>query len=258
MFRLGMNIRSVLTSMVYRKALYLSNKSKKNRTVGEIVNLMSVDIQRLQDLTTFVMLFWSAPLQVILSLYFLIRLLGPAVIGGLIVLILLAPFNYYISIKMRKCQMQQMKFKDERLKMTSEALNGIKVLKLYAWEASMQRMIIDIRQKEIEILRKLAFLNATTALSWSCAPFLVAVVTFGTYVFIDPENNVLTPQITFVALALFNILRFPLAIIAMIISQAVQSQVSNNRLKAFLAEDEIEPLPQPEGVKSGTYLIKKS
>lgn len=64
MFRLGMYIRSVLTSMVYKKALSLSNKSRKNRTVGEIVNLMSVDIQRFQDSTFFVNLFWSSPLQV--------------------------------------------------------------------------------------------------------------------------------------------------------------------------------------------------
>lgn len=42
----------------------LSNNARKNRTTGEIVNLMQVDIQRLQDMTTFVMLFWSAPLQV--------------------------------------------------------------------------------------------------------------------------------------------------------------------------------------------------
>uniref|UniRef100_A0AC34QBL2 Uncharacterized protein n=1 Tax=Panagrolaimus sp. JU765 TaxID=591449 RepID=A0AC34QBL2_9BILA len=250
MFRLGMNIRSILTSVVYRKALFLSNKARKNRTVGEIVNLMAVDIQRIQDLTSFINLFWSAPLQIILSVYFLMRLLGVAVIGGLAVLILMAPLNYFISIKMRDFQVQQMKFKDERLKMTAEALNGMKVLKLYAWEESMQKMILDIRRKEIKILRKLAYLNAATAMSWSCAPFLVAVVTFGVYVTIDPENNVLTPQITFVALSLFNILRFPLAILAMIMGQAVQSHVSNKRLKSFLAENEIEHLPAPDGIKS--------
>jgi hypothetical protein len=50
MFRMGMNVRSILTSSVYRKALHLSNGARKHRTVGEIVNLMSVDIQRLQVL----------------------------------------------------------------------------------------------------------------------------------------------------------------------------------------------------------------
>uniref|UniRef100_A0A8L8KJ65 ABC-type glutathione-S-conjugate transporter n=1 Tax=Heligmosomoides polygyrus TaxID=6339 RepID=A0A8L8KJ65_HELPZ len=213
MFRLGMNIRSVLTSAVYTKAMNLSNNARKNRTTGEIVNLMQVDIQRLQDMTTFVMLFWSAPLQVCLSIVFLWRILGVAVIAGLVILIAMVPINSYISVKMRKCQVQQMKYKDERLKMMSEVLNGIKVLKLYAWEKSMEN---TIREKEIGVLKKLAFLNAATTLSWACAPFLVAVLSFAVFVTIDPDNNILTPQVTFVALALFNILRFPLAIFAMI------------------------------------------
>ncbi|KAK0397409.1 hypothetical protein QR680_002116 [Steinernema hermaphroditum] len=240
MFRLGMNIRSVLTSAVYAKALNLSNNARKNRTVGEIVNLMSVDIQRFQDMTNFVMLFWSAPLQVILSIVFLTQLLGVAVIAGLVVLIAMVPVNSYISVKIRNCQVEQMKYKDERLKMMSEVLNGMKVLKFYAWEQSMQKMILNIRKKEIAVLKKLAFLNALTSLTWTCAPFLVAVLTFGVYVTIDPQNNVLTPQITFVALSLFNILRFPLAILAMIISQAIQCSVSNKRLKSFLDEEEMD------------------
>lgn len=45
----------------------LSNTARKSRTVGEIVNLMSVDVQRFQDIASFIMLFWSAPFQVSLS-----------------------------------------------------------------------------------------------------------------------------------------------------------------------------------------------
>uniref|UniRef100_A0A914C5U5 ABC-type glutathione-S-conjugate transporter n=1 Tax=Acrobeloides nanus TaxID=290746 RepID=A0A914C5U5_9BILA len=143
---------------------------------------------------------------------------------------------------MRNIQVEQMKYKGERIKLMTEIINGMKVLKLYAWENSMQKMLLNIRKKEITLLRKLAYLNAATALSWSCAPFLVAVLTFGMYVTIDPEHNILTPQITFVALSLFNILRFPLAVFAMIFSQAVQFAVSNKRLKVFLAEEEIDQL----------------
>uniref|UniRef100_A0A915BDK8 ABC-type glutathione-S-conjugate transporter n=1 Tax=Parascaris univalens TaxID=6257 RepID=A0A915BDK8_PARUN len=256
MFSLGMNIRSVLTSAVYGKALALSNSARKNRTVGEIVNLMSVDIQRFQEMTSFIMLFWSAPLQVILSIYFLWRLLGISVIAGLFILIAMIPFNSWISVKMRNCQVEQMKHKDERLKLMSEILNGIKVLKLYAWESSMQKTILEIRKKEIMVLRRLAFYNAVITLSWSCAPFLVAVLTFGVYVNVDPVNNVLTPQVTFVGLSLFNILRFPLAVFAMIFSQAVQCAVSNRRLKSFLADDEMDPFVIESSSASDAVIIR--
>lgn len=104
MFRIGMNIRSVLTAVVYKKAINLSNKARKNRTVGSIVNIMAADVQRFQDVTTFVMLIWSAPFQMLLALYFLWRLLGFCVLIGLLILILLIPLNSWISSKTRNCQ----------------------------------------------------------------------------------------------------------------------------------------------------------
>ena len=46
MYIVSMNIRTALISAIYRKALVMSNSARKESTVGEIVNLMSVDVQR--------------------------------------------------------------------------------------------------------------------------------------------------------------------------------------------------------------------
>ena len=54
----------------------ISNSAKKESTVGEIVNLMSVDAQRFMDITTYINMLWSAPMQIILAIYFLWNLLG--------------------------------------------------------------------------------------------------------------------------------------------------------------------------------------
>ena len=56
----------------------------------------------------------------------------------------------------------------------SEILSGIRVLKLYAWEDSFERKIGEIRDAEVYVLRKAAFLNAATAVCWFCAPFMVS------------------------------------------------------------------------------------
>lgn len=84
----------------------LSSTARRNRTIGEIVNLMSADVQRFQDITTIVMLFWSMPLQVLLAIYFLWRLLGFSIMLGLMFLILLIPLNSWVSVKMRKYQVR--------------------------------------------------------------------------------------------------------------------------------------------------------
>lgn len=173
MFIVGMRIRTALVSTIYKKALKISNSARKESTVGEIVNLMSVDAQKFVELTAYLNMIWSAPLQICLSLYFLWYELGPSVLAGLTVMIILIPVNGVIANKVKTLQIKQMKNKDERVKLMNEVLGGIKVLKLYAWEPSFENQILKIRQKEVKVLKEAAYLNAGTSFIWSCAPFLV-------------------------------------------------------------------------------------
>lgn len=89
MFIVGLRIRTALISAVYRKALIMSNSARKESTVGEIVNLMAVDAQRFMDLTAYINMIWSAPLQIALALYFLWAVLGPSVLAGMFFFFLL-------------------------------------------------------------------------------------------------------------------------------------------------------------------------
>ncbi|XP_033248598.1 multidrug resistance-associated protein 1 isoform X4 [Drosophila miranda] len=260
MFIVGLRIRTALINAIYRKALRISNATKKESTVGEIVNLMAVDAQRFMELTTYLNMIWSAPLQIGLALYFLWQQLGPSVLAGLAVMIILIPVNGVIASRIKTYQIRQMKYKDERVKLMNEVLSGIKVLKLYAWEPSFEKQVLDIRDKEIATLRSTAYLNASTSFLWSCAPFLVSLVTFATYVLID-ENNVLDATKTFVSLSLFNILRFPLTMLPMLITNLVQTQVSVKRINKFLNSEELDPnsvlhdssKPHPMSIENGEF-----
>lgn len=66
-----------------------------------------------------------------------------------------------------------MQYKDQRIKLMNEILNGIKVLKLYAWENSFKEKVLAIRQNELNVLRKTAYLGALSTMAWTSAPFLV-------------------------------------------------------------------------------------
>ncbi|KAL2723366.1 multidrug resistance-associated protein 1 isoform X8 [Vespula maculifrons] len=240
MFLVGLRIRTALITAIYRKAMRMSNSARKESTLGEIVNLMSVDAQRFMDLTAYINMIWSAPLQIVLALSFLWEKLGPAVLAGLAVMIVLIPINALIANKVKTLQIRQMKDKDERVKLMNEVLNGIKVLKLYAWEPSFEEQILHIRRKEIQVLKEAAYLNAGTSFIWSCAPFLVSLVSFATYVLID-KNNVLDSETAFVSLSLFNILRFPLSMLPMMIGNIVQAYVSIKRINNFMNTEELDP-----------------
>ncbi|XP_077415304.1 multidrug resistance-associated protein 1 isoform X2 [Vanacampus margaritifer] len=238
-FITGMRLRSAIVGAVYRKALVISSAARRTSTVGEIVNLMSVDAQRFVDLIAYINMIWSAPLQVILALYFLWQNLGPSVLAGVAVMLLMVPVNAFIAMKTKTYQVAQMKSKDNRIKLMNEMLNGIKVLKLYAWELAFKGKVSDIRESELQVLKKAAYLGAVSTFTWVCAPFLVALSTFAVYVLVD-EKNVLDAQKAFVSLALFNILRFPLNMLPMVISSMVQASVSLKRLRVFLSHEELQ------------------
>ena len=90
------------------QALTMSNEARKTSTVGEIVNLMSVDAQRLQDATGYLWMVWSSPLQIVIAVYMLWGILGPSVLAGLAVMVLLIPVNGVMASYQRKLQVSWM------------------------------------------------------------------------------------------------------------------------------------------------------
>ncbi|KAM9748173.1 ATP-binding cassette sub-family C member 3 [Dama dama] len=239
-FVMGLRFRTGIIGVIYRKALVITNSVKRESTVGEIVNLMSVDAQRFMDVVPFINLLWSAPLQIILAVYFLWQNLGPSVLAGVALMILLIPLNGAVAVKMRAFQVEQMKFKDSRIKLMSEILGGIKVLKLYAWEPSFLKQVEGIRQDELRLMRQVAYLHAISTFIWVCTPFLVTLTTLGVYVSVD-KNNVLDAEKAFVSVSLFNILKIPLNMLPQLISNLAQTSVSLKRIQHFLSQDELDP-----------------
>jgi len=77
----------------------LSPASSRNATVGEIVNLMSVDVQKCQDMCHFVNYMWSSPVIIVIAVYFLWQILGPATLAGIVFMLVLLPLNSMILAK---------------------------------------------------------------------------------------------------------------------------------------------------------------
>ena len=76
--------------------------------------------------------------QIAIGFYLLWHELGLAAIASLGLMAIIIPLNIISGGKVAKYQKKNMEMKDERVKKMNEILNGIKVLKLYAWEPSFQ------------------------------------------------------------------------------------------------------------------------
>ena len=97
----------------------------------------------------------------------------------------------------------------------------MKILKLYAWEGFFGQLVQGLRNQELAVLKTNAYLNGSTCFIWVCAPFLVSLASFATYVLID-DNNVLDVKKVFVSVTLFNIIKQPFTMLPILISNAIQ------------------------------------
>ena len=238
-FVTGMHIRTGLIAAIYQKALRLSLSARQTSTIGEIVNHMSVDAQRLLDICGYFHILWSGPFQIIVALVLLHRTLGASVFAGVALMLLMIPINGLIAARSKALQKVQMTNKDNRLKLMDEILAGMKAIKLYAWEDFFQGRIMQVRNEEIRVLRKVAYMSSLATFLWISTPFLVSVFTFGTYVLVSDAP--LTTTKAFTSLALFNLLAFPLSVFPMVINAAIEASVALKRLHGYLAAEEVDP-----------------
>ncbi|KAJ2785541.1 hypothetical protein H4R18_000486 [Coemansia javaensis] len=232
------------TTAIYRKTMMLSNDARQQYNIGGIVTHMSVDTQRVADfVANFSHHLWSSPLQIILALYLLYRTLGWASFAGVAVMLISIPTSAQLTRSMRSLNKLLMGYRDQRMKVMDEVLSGIKIIKLYAWESSFIRRINDIRVRlELATIRKYGVVQAAFSFVTTLLPFLVSFATFGLYSVADNvSHGPLTPQLVFVSLTLFNMLRFPLSFGPMVVPALFESIISSNRIYSLLIADEIDP-----------------
>lgn len=67
---------------------------------------MSADAQQLMELIVNINLLWSAPFQIIMAVIFLWKELGPSVLAGVAVLLLVIPMNALIAAKVESLKVR--------------------------------------------------------------------------------------------------------------------------------------------------------
>ena len=95
--RIGMNIHSALTVMIYKKLLRMSHSSFEITSVGKITNIISNDIQRFTEICWTLGYLVIAPIQSIIVMTIMWQYLGRACLGGVVILILFIPFQVFMG-----------------------------------------------------------------------------------------------------------------------------------------------------------------
>ena len=245
-------MRTAVICAVYRKTLTIANQARQKFTSGEITNLMSIDAQRFIEIVPFLHTVWSAPFQLCLATYFLHDLIGLSCLAGLAVFAVIVPLNIGSGRFAGRFQQRQMKAKDRRILLMNEVLQGIQVLKLYAWEKPFMKKLKENRDEEIKYIKKNVVLDSILFVTTHISIVLAPLLSFAIYVLSDPTNS-LTAEKVFGTVATFNVARNAVRSWPTSWMESVKLLVSLRRIDEFLSCEDIE---RPLGERK--YLTNKS
>jgi len=236
--RLGLRVSGGLKSGVYTKLLRLSAEERQARSAGDMVNLLTVDVQRVVGAATGL---WNAlvlPAQIVVAMLLLWNVMGASMLAGLLGMVGILGINYVIADYTKTVTKDLMEQKDARMKATTEMLNGMRQIKMAAQELRFRDSILKLREVELDLIWRQLLLGALNIFLLWMAPLLISVSSFAAYTLW--AGRVMAPSKVFTALALFRLLQEPLRSLPGFVMQLVQAWVSLDRLALFLVAHELQ------------------
>ncbi|KAG6793603.1 hypothetical protein POTOM_002818 [Populus tomentosa] len=235
--QIGLRHRAVTTTMIYNKGLTLSNQSKQGQISGEIINIMTVDADRIGEFSWYMHDPWLILLQVGLALLILYQNLGLASVAAFVATIVVMLIHYPLGRLQKTFQDKLMDSKDKRMRATTEILRNMRILKLQGWEMKFLSKILELRDVETGWLKKYVYNSAMIMSVFWLAPTLMAVATFGACMLIGiplESGKILS------ALATFRVLQMPIYSLPDTLSMTVQTKISGTLklcgTKAYVAQ----------------------
>ncbi|XP_044528646.1 ATP-binding cassette sub-family C member 10 [Gracilinanus agilis] len=226
--KVALQARGAVLGALYHKTLYLG----PNRpSAGEAVNLLGTDSERLLNFANSFHEAWGLPLQLSITLYLLYQQVGLAFLGGLGLALLLVPVNKVLATRILAKNEAMLRHKDARVKLMTELLCGIRVIKFCGWEQTLSSRVQKHRARELQQLRVIKYLDAACVYLWAALPVVISIVIFITYVLMGHQ---LTATKVFTALALVGMLILPLNNFPWVINGLLEAKVSLDRLQRFL------------------------
>ncbi|TDL20540.1 P-loop containing nucleoside triphosphate hydrolase protein [Rickenella mellea] len=244
-------------------------KAKVNgaQLTGKINNLLTTDLNQIKY-TQDVLRIPGTLIQVVVAMVFLYSIIGWSSFVGMGIIVVCLPLPTYVSKLVMQAQKRKMEKTDARIQAVTEAMNVLRMIKLFAWEIKILDQITKNRETELRWVRYgklLDYLGLHN--SNSIIPIVSMICTFGTYTLIMKKP--LTASVAFSAISVFNIITRQMYLIVWQLPEALRLKVSMDRFNEFFNETELldnssatnkvsafsAPSPSPDviGFNAGTF-----
>ncbi|XP_014611630.1 PREDICTED: multidrug resistance-associated protein 4 [Polistes canadensis] len=235
-FHIGAKVRIAACSVVYRKALRLSQTALGDTAPGKVVNLVANDVNRFDLVSIFIHHMWSAPLTALIIAYFLYTEAGYSGLFGIAAVFVVVPIQSYTGKLSSKFRLQTAIKTDERVRLMDEIISGVQVIKMYAWEKPFCALVELARKLELQVVSKSSSIRG---IYMTFNLFTTRMALYCTLVSMILLHNELTAEKVFVFSSYFNILAQTMSgMFVRGFAEIAECLVVVRRLQNFLMFDE--------------------
>ena len=224
-----------LNNLIYDKLLKLSPSI--NIKAGDIYNYIQSDSHKLSKLMSSCPNIISVPFLIIMYNYLLFKYMGISFVIGFIVMIIFLIINYYYRKQFSKYLKLYLKKSDQRMRITTETFNNLKVIKLYGWDNFFLKKIQLARNEELDALNKRYYITTISQTLLWLAPIAMSVSSIGLYQYINKTFKV---EDMFTCLAIFTSIQNPMRSLPTTFDIIMETIASMKRIEYFLKLPEIQ------------------
>ncbi|SPR01691.1 unnamed protein product (mitochondrion) [Plasmodiophora brassicae] len=242
-FIVGLKVRSSLTMLVYNKALVLP---PEHVGIGEIVNMVSTDIEAVAQAATHWHFLWSGIVEVALVIALLIYEARLSAIWPVLIIVVALPFQLYLGKLVSRYSADWIKAAGERLHLMTEILTAVKLIKFYTWEQYFHERVDAVRKREAAAAASQIMARAVNFAIVFGIPVLGALACLYSL----QVYGQLDASLSFVLVSLLNTLRYPLLMMPMAVKSISSASNALASLNAFMRRPELADQRQTQATKS--------
>lgn len=226
--RWGNTFCVVAAHLVQRKSLSL----KEGLSTMSAAVIIGNDINRMSNMLLYVSWISLGLTNLVTGVGLLLYVVGPWALTGLTTCLMVCLLNIYFGQLSRRQARVALQKADVRLGIMKEIMDGIKAIKLCAWESKFLEHITAARAAETIPIGGQRFLADFSVNLGRSSPTLGAATAFLAIAFFSP--NLISPGAIFAAMNVFLGLRYPLIIIPEAVMALQQISVTFARIQHYL------------------------
>uniref|UniRef100_A0A8C6FJT4 ATP binding cassette subfamily C member 11 n=1 Tax=Moschus moschiferus TaxID=68415 RepID=A0A8C6FJT4_MOSMO len=230
--RTGIRFRAAVFSFAFEKLIQF--KSLTHITMGEAISFFTSDINYLYEGV------YYGPLAVLTCLLLIscsitsCIIIGPTALMAVLCYLLILPLQIFLTRKLLESQNHTSEVSDQRIRVTSEVLTSIKLIKMYTWEKPFTKVIKDLRKKETKLLERCGFIQSLTTVILFLAPSLAVVFLFLTHTGLRSK---LTISAAFTTVATLSPMRLSVFLAPFAVKGLTNSRSAADRFKKFFLQE---------------------